>query len=699
MTPFTPRSKPEPPSSLDEVELVDVPIEERPPQDRTTRNANRMSVLSQASTTLVSWIPIVNFWVAIVCVTVAAFLMILDTSILSTAIPTISAEFNNIDDIAWYATAFQLANACVLPLTSKIYTRFSTKWTFNFFLLIFMAGSYICRVAQTSGTLIAGRAVMGLGAGGIWNGGITIITAVTSPKRRASVIGCVIAFAQMGVGAGPLLGGVLTQFTEDSWRYCFKINLFIGMGMFFPVMFMQVPEQIDKPHPWKVVRNLHREFDLIGFALLAPAVFLFVWVLTTAQLNGPFSWTSGAILGSLCASVLLFGIWGYWNYRKGDNALLPVSTMTKRVVWASALTQWFIMTTVYCMSFFLPIFFQSVQGKTPTTSGLDLLPGFGAQLLFGIAGGFLVERTGYIIPYAVIAGILCSVSCGLMSTIEFGTHFGIIAVFQIINGAGRGFGTQMPTIAVQTANMHPIDTTIAITLVMFTQMLGTALVLAFANNIFAHSISMALERFLSPDEVDALIKNGTISLSGKPEDRQKLVQLEYLWKYVINAYIEGVHNVFYVAAGFGVLAVVSAFFLGWKDIRKTSMKKNWFGMSSDKEAANKLRKSAPPPPPCTPAKRDTMTTSTRFDASGDNFNENDNTPVANNTSPMIRPVPLSATTTKAERRVSRMSMMSMMSDAADFAEFNPTPPHNPTVTPSTKAERRLSRMSATAGLA
>ena len=64
-----------------------------------------------------------------------------------------------------------------------------------------------------------------------------------------------------------------------------------------------------------------------------------------------------------------------------------------------------------------------------------------------------------------------------MSTIDSGTHFGIIAVYQLINGAGRGFGTQMPTIAVQTANMHPIDTTIAITLLMFTQMLGTALVL------------------------------------------------------------------------------------------------------------------------------------------------------------------------------------------------------------------------------
>ena len=304
-------------------------------------------------------------------------------------IPTISREFQSIDNIAWWATAFQLANACVVPLTSKIYTRFSTKWTFNIFLLIFMVGSYICKTAQGSPSLIAGRAVMGLGAGGIWNGGLTIITAITSPKRRASVIGCVIALAQLGVGAGPVFGGLLTDRTESGWRACFKINLEFGALLFFPVLFMQVPEQIEKPHPWRVIRRLHREFDLLGLALLAPAVFLFVWVLTTAQLDGRFSWSTGAILGPFCTSILLFAVWGYWNYRMGDNALLPVSTMTKRVVWASALTQWFIMTTVYCMSFFLPIYFQSVQGKTPTISGLQLLPGFGAQLFFGIAGGFL----------------------------------------------------------------------------------------------------------------------------------------------------------------------------------------------------------------------------------------------------------------------------------------------------------------------
>lgn len=262
-----------------------------------------------------------------------------------------------------------------------------------------------------------------------------------------------------------------------------------------------------------------------------------------------------------------------------------------------------------------------------------------------------------------------------MSTIDSGTHFGIIAVYQLINGAGRGFGTQMPTIAVQTANMHPIDTTIAITLLMFTQMLGTALVLAFANNIFAHSITMALERRMSREEVEALINNGTIGLSPKPEDREKLVKMGDLLKSVMRAYLEGVHNVFYLAAGFGVLAVLTAFFLGWTDIRKTSMKKNWFGMSSDKET-NKLRKGMPG----TPARANTSTS----------FNEN--TPIGN-ASPGPMPSPPATASTKAERRASRTSA------TADFAESNVSPTPSPLANGTTKAERRLSRMSATAGLA
>ena len=290
-----------------------------------------------------------------------------------------------------------------------------------------------------------------------------------------------------------------------------------------------------------------------------------------------------------------------------------------------------------------------------------------------------------------MAGVLCSVSCGLLSTIESGTHFGIIAVYQLINGAGRGLGTQMPTIAVQTANMHAIDTTIAITLLMFTQMLGTALVLAFANNIFAHSISIVLEHRMSREDVEGLIRSGIIGLNYSPEKRQELEKMGDFFKYVMRAYIVGVHNVFYVAAGFGALAVFSAFFLGWKDIRNSSVKKNWFGMSSDKEA-NKLRKNMPGTPR-TPVRG--PDTNTSFN---ENFNNNDNgTPIGNNTDPMLSPLPPSASAaTRAERRVSRMSRMS---DAADFAKFSVSPAVNPLATGTTKAERRLSRMSATAGLA
>lgn len=191
---------------------------------------------------------------------------------------------------------------------------------------------------------------------------------------------------------------------------------------------------------------------------------------------------------------------------------------------------------------------------------------------------------------------------------------------------------------------------------------------------------------MSREEVEVLIRNGTIGLSSKPEDRENLEKMGDLLKYVMRAYLEGVHNVFYLAAGFGVLAVVSAFFLGWKDIRRTSVKKNWFGMSSDKEA-NKLRKSTPGTP-CTPAKGP----NTSFN---DNFNNDNDTPLGNNTSPMLSPPPTSAAT-KAERRVSRMSRLS---DAADFAKFNVSPALSPLATGTTKSERRLSRMSATAGLA
>ena len=151
-------------------------------------------------------------YLVILAITLAASLLFLDTAIIATAIPRITDEFNSLPDIGWYGSAYQLGSAVVLPLSGKIYTHFSTKWSFLGFFAFFEFGSLLCGAAQNSVMLIVGRAIAGAGGSGLISGALTIIASCLPLDKRAVWTGVLIGFSQMGVVLGPILGGALTQY-------------------------------------------------------------------------------------------------------------------------------------------------------------------------------------------------------------------------------------------------------------------------------------------------------------------------------------------------------------------------------------------------------------------------------------------------------------------------------------------------------
>ena len=108
----------------------------------------------------------------------AVFLVALDQTIISTAIPKITDDFNSITDIGWYGSSYLLTATAFQPTYGKIYTIFSIKWVFLMAIGVFELGSLICAVAPSSAVLIVGRAIAGIGVGGIFSGG-TVILAYT----------------------------------------------------------------------------------------------------------------------------------------------------------------------------------------------------------------------------------------------------------------------------------------------------------------------------------------------------------------------------------------------------------------------------------------------------------------------------------------------------------------------------------------
>lgn len=158
-----------------------------------------------------------RFWLIICCNLLALFLVALDRTIISTAIPRITDEFKSLGDIGWYSSAYMLTAACSQALFGRIYKFYSMKWAFLSAMIVFEIGSAICGAAPTSNAFIAGRAIAGFASAGIFSGCVLIIVQMVPLHKRPvfqSMFGAVFGISSV---LGPLVGGAFTN--NVTWRY------------------------------------------------------------------------------------------------------------------------------------------------------------------------------------------------------------------------------------------------------------------------------------------------------------------------------------------------------------------------------------------------------------------------------------------------------------------------------------------------
>jgi MFS family permease len=147
------------------------------------------------------------------------FLAALDSTIIATAIPSITTEFSSISNIAWYGSSYSITNTAFQSAWGKAYQYFNLKAVFLCAIAVFEVGNVICATAPSSEMLVFGRIVAGIGGGGVMTGVFIIIAMTAEPERRANYMGVVgVTFGCASV-VGPLMGGALTD--GPGWRWCF----------------------------------------------------------------------------------------------------------------------------------------------------------------------------------------------------------------------------------------------------------------------------------------------------------------------------------------------------------------------------------------------------------------------------------------------------------------------------------------------
>ena len=362
-----------------------------------------------------SWKPAFNPWLIAVVVTMAAFMEILDTTIVNVALPYIAGSLSISNDEATYAlTAYLVANAIVLTVSGWLSDTIGRKRYFLICIGMFTVCSFLCGISQSLGQLIIFRAMQGFFGGGLQPNQQSIILDTFEPAKRGAAFGITAIATILAPVLGPTLGGYITD--QSTWRWIFFVNIPIGALAVILNFFL-----VEDP-PWeKAKQKRKRGIDYIGLSLITIGLGCFQVMIDRGEDDNWFGSPFIVLIGVI-AAVAIGGAIAWLLTAKNPVVNLDVfkdSNFTAGCILVAAMG--FIL---YSTSVLIPQFAAQDLGYTAYRSGLLLSPG-------GVVVICLIPIVGMIMPfvqtrYIIMFGFFfmgCALvySSGLVPTIDFKT--------------------------------------------------------------------------------------------------------------------------------------------------------------------------------------------------------------------------------------------------------------------------------------
>jgi EmrB/QacA subfamily drug resistance transporter len=404
----------------------------------------------------------------------AMLLASLDQTIVSTALPTVVGELHGVNHMAWVTTAYILAATIAMPVYGRLGDLIGRKVLFLGGIAVFLAGSVIAGAAQNMTWLIIGRAVQGLGGGGLMITSQAIIADLVPPRQRAKYMAPIGAVFGLSSVVGPLLGGWFTD--GIGWRWAFWINLPVGvLALVVGGFALRLP-----------LRATKVALDYLGFALMAAAVTCTVLVTTWGGTE--YAWSDPLIL-SMAGGGLLAWVLFFLSQSRAEEPLIPLRLFRSPIFnIATVISLLVIGIGMFAIIGYLPTYLQMVYGVSATESGLLLIPMVVGLMATAIPSGQLMSKTGRYKIFPITGTVFVCLAALLMSTLDTGTSLVLVGVYVFLLGAGLGLVMQPLVLAVQ--NDFPnSDVGTATSANNFFREIGATLGTAAVGSVFTHRLT------------------------------------------------------------------------------------------------------------------------------------------------------------------------------------------------------------------
>lgn len=371
--------------------------------------------------------------------------------------------------------------------------------------------------------------------------------------KRPLYQGCFGATFGIAGVAAPLLGGAFTS--KLTWRWCFYINLPLGaFTILVVILFLKIPKQKSSSLSLK---QQFDQLDPLGTLCFIPGI---ICLLLALQWGGTtYPWNNGRIIALFVLfGILIIAFTALQILKNEDNTTIPPKIIKQRSIASAAWFTFFTASSMMLLVYYLPVWFQAIQGVDPVESGIHTLPMLLSMAVGSVLSGVATTFIGYYNPSMLLCPVVLSIGAGLLTTLTPDAPIGKWLGYQVIYGIGLGLAMQQTGLVSQ-AVLKKDDVPTGVALMFFFMQLGGSIFLSVGQSVFSSALVSNLQGIAGLDAQTILHLGAT--------DIRSFVPPQAL-PAVLSAYNGAVTRPFVVALVVACLSIIGSVTIEWVNIKK-----------------------------------------------------------------------------------------------------------------------------------